>query len=116
MAQAKQSPQSQQAPESQPAIKAADEQSAGQAAVNAPTAANPLVPERKPQERVVAAEVKTADPPAARTPGMKRFRLEKQNGEVSEHEAATVEDAIRELNSGGKGKVFTFKSLKVTEI
>lgn len=102
MASAKQPSQSQSSPE----------------AVNplAPTTA-PVVSEVESQEKVEAATVEDAIPvPAKRTPGMKRFRLEKSSGESEVIEAATVEDAIRELNSGPRSKIFTFKSLKVTEV
>lgn len=98
MAQAKQAPASEQSP---PAEK--------------PVADNSLVP-----AAVETTPALVADPVEAATvkqpPGMKRFRIEKPGGEVSEVEAATVEDAIRQLNSDARGKVFTYKSLKITEI
>jgi hypothetical protein len=41
--------------------------------------------------------------------------LETPDGEVFPSDAETVQDAIREMNGDGGGKVWTYRSLKITD-
>ena len=62
-----------------------------------------------------AAPVVAPKTPAVSADPQPHWLLETPDGEVFASDAETVEDAIREMNGNGAGKVWTFRSLKVTD-